>query len=286
MAPPDLDELLALATEVATEAAAVLLAGLGRARVAATKSSLTDVVTEFDHRAEALIAERLAAARPGDGLLGEEGSSRPSRSGVRWVVDPLDGTVNYLYGHPGFAVSIAATVAPVADGDGGRGGPAPAPGVAGDPLVGVVLDPLHGDTFTAAAGRGAARNGERLGVRPGPDLGEALVATGFSYRPERRARQAEVLATVLPRVRDVRRMGSAAIDLCSVACGRVDAYYEELLNPWDFAAGALVAAEAGAIVTDGAGGPPSSVLCVAAGPALHDPLLALLRDAGAGGDEP
>jgi fructose-1,6-bisphosphatase/inositol monophosphatase family enzyme len=241
----------------------VLVAGLGLARVAATKTSLTDIVTEYDRRAEDLISARLAAARPGDGLVGEEGSSRPSTTGVRWVVDPLDGTVNYLYGHPGFAVSVAAEAAH-------------------QPLVGVVLDPLHQDTFTAAAGRGAARNGEPIRVGPAPDLGEALVATGFSYRPERRARQAAVLTEVLPRVRDIRRVGSAALDLCSVACGRVDAFYEELLNPWDYAAGALVAREAGALVSDGRGGPPSSVLCVAAGPALHGPLVELLLGAGAG----
>lgn len=259
----DLDELGALALEVASEAAAVLVAGLGLARVAATKTSLTDVVTEYDHRAEDLIASRLAAARPGDGLLGEEGSSRPSTSGVRWVVDPLDGTVNYLYGHPGFAVSLAAEAR-------------------GRTLVGVVLDPLGGDTFTAAAGRGAARNGEPIRARPAPALGEALVATGFSYRPERRARQAAVLAEVLPRVRDIRRMGSAALDLCSVACGRVDAFYEELLNPWDHAAGALVAREAGALVSDGRGGPPSATLCVAAAAGLHAPLVELLLAAGAG----
>ncbi|MPY92764.1 MAG: inositol monophosphatase [Acidimicrobiia bacterium] len=258
----DLDDLLALASEVAEEAAGLLLAGLDQARVAvATKSSLTDVVTEYDHRAEALIAGRLAAARPGDGLLAEEGSSRPSASGVRWVVDPLDGTVNYLYGHPGFAVSIAAEVD-------------------GELAVGVVHDPLSGDTFAAARGRGSTRNGAPIAVRPPPGLAAALVATGFSYRPEHRQRQARALVHVLPRVRDVRRMGSAAIDLCSVASGRVDAYYEELLNPWDFAAGTVIAREAGAIVTDGEGGPPSSRLCVAAAPPLHDALVDLLIAAG------
>ncbi len=258
-----LDALAALAGEVATRAAAVLVDGLRRERTAvATKSSSTDMVTEMDRAAEQLIAQGILAARPDDGLVGEEGTSRDGTSGVRWIIDPLDGTTNYLYGHAGFAVSVAA-----ARGD--------------EVLAGVVVDPLHGDTFAAARGRGATRNGAPVHCSAADDLATALVATGFSYDPARRGRQARVLAEVLPRIRDIRRMGAAAVDLCSVACGRVDAFWEKGLQPWDHAAGALIAAEAGARVGDLDGGPPSTAFTLAAPAALFDELAALLRAAGA-----
>jgi myo-inositol-1(or 4)-monophosphatase len=260
----DLEALLLLADAIASEAAALLVDGLGRVRTSIdTKSSGTDMVTEMDRAAEQLIADRLATARPDDAMVGEEGTARRGTSGVEWIVDPLDGTTNYLYGHPGFAVSIAAAV-------GGR------------TVVGVVHDPLHGDVFTAVVGRGAARNGRSVTVSDAPDLGHALIGTGFSYDPGRRSRQAAVLTEVLPRVRDIRRMGAAAVDLCSVACGRLDAYYERGLQPWDHAAGALIATEAGAVVTDLDGGAPSWDFCLAAPPTLVGPLTAILRDAGAG----
>ncbi|MEZ5140930.1 MAG: inositol monophosphatase family protein [Acidimicrobiales bacterium] len=258
-----LDALAALAGEVATRAAAVLVDGLRRERTAvATKSSSTDMVTEMDRAAEQLIAQGILAARPDDGLVGEEGTSRDGTSGVRWIIDPLDGTTNYLYGHAGFAVSVAA-----ARGD--------------EVLAGVVVDPLHGDTFAATRGRGATRNGAPVHCSAADDLATALVATGFSYDPARRGRQARVLAEVLPRIRDIRRMGAAAVDLCSVACGRVDAFWEKGLQPWDHAAGALIAAEAGARVGDLDGGPPSTAFTLAAPAALFDELAALLRAAGA-----
>ena len=258
-----LDELLALALRLATDAAAVLVDGLGRARSeVGTKSTLTDMVTEIDRASEALIVGGLRAARPHDAIVGEEGTADDGTSGVRWLVDPVDGTTNYLYGHPGFAVSIAAEV------DGGR-------------AVGVVHDPLHGDVFAAAAGRGATRNGRPIHCSDKADLPTALVATGFAYDPARRAAQAAVLERVLPRIRDVRRMGAASVDLCSVACGRVDAYYERGLGPWDVAAGALIAAEAGAQVADMDGGPDLGDAVVAAPPALFDDLAALLRASGA-----
>jgi myo-inositol-1(or 4)-monophosphatase len=258
-----LDELLEVATRLAADAAALLLDGLDRPRTdVGTKSSRTDMVTEVDRASEQLIVSGLRAARPDDAVLGEEGTSASGTTGVRWVIDPLDGTTNYLYSLPGFAVSIAAEV------DGVRS-------------VGVVHDPLHGDVFTAALGRGARRNGDIVRVRDEADLRTALVATGFAYDPERRRRQAGVLTEVLPSVRDIRRGGAAAVDLCSVACGRMDAYYEKGLGPWDLAAGALVASEAGAVVGDLTGGPPSPSFVLAAGPRLFEPLRALLDRAGA-----
>jgi myo-inositol-1(or 4)-monophosphatase len=263
----DLDELRDLAVDVAREAGALLLDGQRRARaVVETKSTRTDMVTEMDRAAEALIVTRLHAARPGDAVLGEEGGEREASAagGVRWVVDPLDGTTNYLYGHPTFAVSIAAE-------SGGR------------TLVGVVFDPAHDELFEAVEGRGARCNGEPVRVSAKADLATALVGTGFGYEAERRARQARVLAGVLPHVRDIRRGGAAALDLCWVACGRLDAFYEQGLQPWDLAAGLLVLAEAGGASGDLDGGPARPGCVLAATPALLGPLRALLVGAGAAG---
>ena len=259
----DVDALVALATEVGEAAAALLLDGLHRDRtLVATKSSGTDMVTEMDQRSEALIVERLLAARPDDGVLGEEGTDLAGTSGVVWVIDPLDGTTNYLYGYPGFSVSIAA--------------------MAGDEaLAGVVVDPLHAETFTATAGGGSRCNGRPLdGPRPCA-LPDALVATGFSYDPDRRARQGLAMAALLPQVRDLRRGGGAAVDLCWVARGRVDAFFERGLAPWDLAAGALIASEAGARVADPSGGSPGAGGVLAAHPALFATLAERLVAAGA-----
>ncbi|CAL9552987.1 inositol monophosphatase family protein [Streptomyces sp. enrichment culture] len=267
--PPDpaddplLDELLAVALEAARRAGALLRDGrpadLG---VAATKSSPIDVVTEMDIAAEKLITDHLAEHRPHDGLLGEEGGATEGTSGIRWVVDPLDGTVNYLYGLPTWAVSIAAE----------RDGEA---------LVGVVEVPLRGETFHAVRGRGA-RLGERpLRCRPAPPLDQALVATGFNYVTTVRAHQAEVAHRLLPLVRDIRRSGSAAVDLADVAAGRLDGYYERGLRPWDRAAGALIAREAGALTGGRPGGPATDDLTVAAPPGVFEPLQTLLEDFGA-----
>lgn len=262
----DLGALAALAAEAATRAGALLLEGWDRPRASVvSKSTPTDLVTEMDRAAEAAVVEVLLASRPDDGVLGEEGGRRAGTSGVRWVVDPLDGTTNYLYGQPAFAVSVAAEVD-------------------GRVAIGCVRDPARGETFSAVAGRGAFRDGVRLAVRPGPELALALVGTGFAYDAATRAEQARALATVLPAVRDVRRVGAAALDLCWVACGRLDGYFERGLQPWDLAAGALVAAEAGAVVTALDGGPAVAPgLVVAAGPALAGPLRDLLRRAGGGG---
>jgi myo-inositol-1(or 4)-monophosphatase len=248
----------------AAEAAGVMLvdkrpADLGVAR---TKSSPTDVVTEMDQAAERLIADRIRAVRPDDAILGEEGGEASGSSGVRWIVDPIDGTVNYLYGLPDWAVSIAAEVD-------------------GKVVAGAVAVPVRGELFTAVRGAGADlvyRDGssERLSCNSGVELAHALVATGFGYTPERRTQQARVVRGVLPRVRDIRRAGSAAIDLCSVAAGRVDAYYERGPELWDIAAGALIVEEAGGTVGGLHGRPASVALTVAAGPGLFGPLHDLL----------
>ena len=262
----DLDALLDLATGLARDAGALLLDGRASARVdgasVVTKTSATDLVSDMDRASEKLVVEGLARARPQDAILAEEGASREGSSGVRWVIDPLDGTTNYLYGHPAWGVSIAAEV----DGKG---------------VVGVVYDPTRDELFSGVVGRGAACNGEKVVPSEASDLSQSLVATGFSYLPERRARQARILATLLPAVRDIRRMGAATLDLCWVACGRVDAYYESGLQPWDLAAGAVIAAAAGARV-EGLEGPiPESGSALAATSALLEPLRTLLDRAAA-----
>jgi myo-inositol-1(or 4)-monophosphatase len=212
------------------------------------------VVTVMDTAAERLIVDALLGVRPGDAVLGEEGvaSSRAGGGRVRWVIDPIDGTVNYLYRLPPYAVSIAAELDGVV-------------------VAGVVHSPALHETFTAWRGGGAFLNGEPLHVSTDPPpLRRALVATGFGYEAARRARQAEIVAALLPQVRDVRRLGAASIDLCYVAAGRYDAYYERGLNPWDLAAGGLVAAEAGAIVGGLAGRAAGADLVIAAPPGLYE----------------
>ena len=256
-------KLLEIALEAARRAGALLRDGrpadLG---VAATKSSPIDVVTEMDIAAEKLITSYIGRLRPDDGFLGEEGASSEGTSGIRWVIDPLDGTVNYLYGLPAWSVSIAAE----------RDGEA---------VVGVVEAPMRGETFQAVLGGGAYVNGTRAKVRPAPDFEHALIATGFSYIRERRVAMAEVIKGLLPQVRDIRRGGSAAIDLADVGCGRLDAYYERGLNPWDLAAGDLFAREAGALSGGRPGDKPSGELALAAPPGLFEPLQRLLEDFGA-----
>jgi myo-inositol-1(or 4)-monophosphatase len=253
--------LLALARDVAVEAAELVAerrdAGV---TVAATKSSPVDVVTEADRAAEQLIHGRLLEARPHDGFVGEEGGDAASTSGVTWVVDPIDGTVNFLYGIPHYAVSIAARV--------------------GDEVVaGVVVDVAKGEVFTATRGGGAWCGASRLAVRTGAVPGEQLVATGFNYEKEVRVLQAAAAAAMMPEVRDVRRLGSAALDLCWLGAGRIDAYVEEGLNEWDLAAGGLVAEEAGARVEvhPGVGGKD----CVVAAPVgAFDRFADLVRRSG------
>jgi myo-inositol-1(or 4)-monophosphatase len=279
--------LLELACTVALAAGQLLVSRDVRATVVATKSSPTDVVTEADQAAEALIRERIGAVRPADRILGEEGGEAPAGPGpaegegwagegeggeggatsVRWIVDPLDGTVNYLYGLPDWAVSVAAEEA-------------------GTVVAGAVFVPRRGELFSAALGQGAwlrpaGPGGNdvpavRLTCNRDVPLSHALVATGFGYEEGQRLIQAEVLRGVLPRVRDIRRGGSCAVDLCSLASGRVDAFYERGVNLWDIAAGGLIAAEAGALVTGLHGRPASPSMTLAAPPPLHGELHDLL----------
>lgn len=255
-------ELLALALELADKAGALLLGAVPRrAAGVGTKTTGTDMVTDADRASEALITEGIRAARPGDAILGEEGGASTGTTGVRWVIDPLDGTTNYLYGHFAWAVSIAVEVDGVV-------------------VAGVVADPSHAETFAAQRGAGATCNGVRIAASSSSDLATALIATGFGYEASHRARQATPLPQVLEKVRDLRRNGAASLDLCWVACGRLDAYYETGLQPWDTAAGLLIASEAGAHTSDLAGGVASSASCVAAGAGSHRPLLELLAGAG------
>ena len=254
-----LDELAAVALGAAQAAAVIQRGGFGGVRDRVdTKSSATDMVSEIDRQAEAVVAGVLGEHRPEDAVLGEEGTSRGGTTGVRWVVDPLDGTTNYLFAIPSFSVSIAAEVD-------------------GEPVVGVVIDPSRDETWAAITGRGARCNGRPISVAAGRStLATALVATGFGYLPERRRQQAQVVAAILPHVRDIRRFGSAALDLCWVAGGRFDAYYEWGLNPWDLCAGQLICSEAGGRV----GVLPGRTI-VASVPDVYEGLVGLLEDAGA-----
>jgi myo-inositol-1(or 4)-monophosphatase len=256
-------ELRDLARDIALEAAD--LAKRRRAEgvsVAASKSTPVDIVTEADRETEQLIRDRIAAARPGDGILGEEGGVAAGTSGITWVVDPIDGTVNYLYGIPHYAVSIAVV----------EGEPDPRTWNA---LAAAVVNPATGETFTATAGGGADLNGAPIRVSDPVPLSQALVGTGFAYRAETRAEQGAVVARLLPEVRDIRRLGTASLDLCGVATGRLDAYYERTLSPWDHAAGVLIAAEAGAAVR-GRDGAPDRDFTLAAHPEVADALEARL----------
>ncbi|WP_308405850.1 inositol monophosphatase family protein [Streptomyces tardus] len=256
-------ELLRVALEAAERAGALLRderpASLG---VAATKTSPIDVVTEMDLASEKLIAAHLAEHRPDDGILGEEGASTTGTSGVRWIVDPIDGTVNYLYGRQDWAVSIAAELH-------------------GERIVGVVSSPPRGQVHHAVLGGGAWLNGERLRCRPSPELGQALVGTGFAYVQERKEVQARLFAELLPHVRDIRRSGSAALDLCDVAAGRLDAFYERGTQAWDHAAGDLIAREAGALTGGRVGEIGGPELMVAASPGVFERLQPLLDELGA-----
>jgi myo-inositol-1(or 4)-monophosphatase len=270
-----------LAVSVAREAGELLASRAGRVEVAATKSSPTDVVTEMDRRSEELIRSRILAVRPSDAILGEEGGQVGSSDGApaRWVIDPLDGTVNYLYGLPDWAVSVAVEVGGGAAG--GEAGGGAAGGEVGRIVAGAVFVPVRGEMFSASAGGGAwlesAGAGRvRLHCLPGVPLDRALIGTGFGYLAARRQVQGEVVAALLPLLRDIRRAGVASVDLCAVAAGRLDGFYERGLNYWDWAAGALVASEAGAVVGGLHGAPVSGSMTVAAGPGLFGPLTGAL----------
>jgi myo-inositol-1(or 4)-monophosphatase len=247
---------LELAERVARAAGEVLMSYYGRAPEGlASKTSETDLVSDADLEAERAVRELLEAERPQDGLLAEEGSDSAGESGRRWIVDPLDGTINFLYGFPAWAVSVALE-------DANR------------VAVGVVHSPVHAETFSAVIGEGARLNGRPLHVREQRRLERAMVATGFSYEAERRAEQAEVIRRLLPSARDIRRAGAAALDLAWLAAGRVDAFYERGLRAWDCAAGELLVREAGGTVTELGGEPPG--LVAAATRELLDELAAVV----------
>ena len=253
----DLDGTLALATDLAQQAGELALSMRQGITQLDTKSSPTDVVTAADEAVERLLVDALTRARPQDGILGEEGGGRPGTSGVRWVIDPIDGTVNYLYGIPQWSVSLG-----VEDADGAA--------------VGVVWDPPKAELWQAVRGGGAVLNGAPLRCSPCTDLSQALVGTGFGYDARRRAAQGRFLPDLLPRVRDLRRLGAGSLDLCGVAAGRLDAYFEQALSPWDLSAGGLVATEAGVRVEGLRGRPAGAALVVAATPGLFDALHDLL----------
>jgi myo-inositol-1(or 4)-monophosphatase len=261
--PDDPDQLLALAEAIAREAAQFVHDARRAGPVrAATKSTVTDMVTDYDQASERLIVSRLRDARPDDAIVGEEGAATPGTSGVEWLIDPIDGTTNYLYGLLGYAVSIGAR-----DGDGG--------------LVGVVAVPTTGEVFTARRGGGARCNNVPIRCSELTDVSTALVATGFSYHRERRIKQAARIAALIGDVRDIRRIGAAAPDLSYVASGRFDAYYEEFLNPWDLAAGEVIAREAGCRIGSLDGGPVTPASTLAAAPAIFDAMVELIARADA-----
>ncbi|WP_435300221.1 inositol monophosphatase family protein [Timonella sp. A28] len=239
-----------------------------KAAVLETKSTPTDVVTQMDKDVESLLRARLADVRPDDGFLGEESEAVTSRSGLTWVIDPIDGTVNYLYGLPAYSVSIAVV----------QGEPNPTQWTQ---LAGCVIRVPDGTRWVAGKGLGALKNGEPIRVNRPHSLGACLAGTGFGYDERVRAMQADVLCAVLPQVRDIRRMGSAAIDLCSVADGTLDVYFERGLSPWDMAAGSLIAGEAGALVCGLDEGRPTKTMTLAGSADRVGELAAILRSAHA-----
>lgn len=250
------DQLLQIASTIAVEAGELARQRrLDGIEVTATKSSPVDVVTAADRETEALIRSLLAKARPDDGFFGEESGAENGTSGLTWIVDPIDGTVNYLYGIPHYAVSIAVV----------EGEPDP---LTWNALAGAVINPATGELFTATRGGGARLGATGISVGGVVQLSQALLATGFSYDSVTRGEQGSLIAGLLPQVRDIRRMGTASLDLCFVASGRYDAYFERGLSPWDHAAGALIAREAGAIVKGRRDDPPGRDVILAAHPSL------------------
>lgn len=262
--PHELSDLLSRARNAANEACTLLMNRPATLHVEA-KSTPTDSVTDMDKRSEALLVRLLLDGRD-DAIFGEEGSNREGTSGYTWIIDPIDGTVNYLYGLPGWSVSIALHFN-------------------GEPLLGVVAVPTYAMTFFGIAGHGSYREQfgtiSRLHCGRVDQLAMALTATGFGYAASRRAAQAKVVAPLLPELRDIRRMGSAAVDICFVAGGQLDAFYEKGLNPWDFAAAQVVAQEAGVTLAGIDGRGPNTDLTIAANPVLFALLHNRLRDLAA-----
>jgi myo-inositol-1(or 4)-monophosphatase len=258
---PLVRQLLTLATDAAREASRIHRQGLTRPNAVRIKSTPSDFVSDVDQRAERAVVDMLAAARPHDAVLAEEGEAHAGGSGVRWIIDPLDGTTNYLHGYPAYCVSIAAEVD-------------------GAVAVGVVGESSSGTLYSAVRGAGAWRDGEPIAARPEGVLARAIVGTGFSYDAHQRRRQAEALVRIVERVGDVRRSGSAALDLCLLAGGQIDAYFELDLAPWDYSAGRLIAQEAGATVLALPASHGRGPAIVGAHPALFGQFVALLREAG------
>lgn len=248
-------ELEQIAVDASTEAAHVVAESLGRGRSVGTKSSPTDVVTDMDLEVETVIRRALLARTPGASVTGEEHDAVIGHTPIGWVIDPIDGTVNFLYDLAAVAVSIAATID-------------------GAVVAGAVADVVSGEIFSAAAGHGARRNGDYIRASSVVELADALVTTGFAYIAEHRAEEAKIFSRVLPKARDIRCFGSAALHLCWVSCGRVDAFYQRGLKEWDVAAGALIAFEAGALVESASAENGDTV--IAASPGIFDPLRRLV----------
>lgn len=246
------DDLLALALRIAHEAGTLLMDRPAAFEIS-SKSTAIDIATQMDKASEKFIVESLLASRPDDGIIGEEGSTRESASGITWVIDPVDGTVNYLYGIPGWNVSIA-----VKDHRG--------------VIAGVVHAPTINSTFTAIRGEGAFLNSRKIRCNDPVSLDRALIGTGFAYDVRRRVEQGRIVAQLLPAIRDVRRVGAAAVDICYVALGAFDGYFEYGLFEWDYAAAGLIATEAGAVITTDSLG-----VTVCAGPSLHPALAAAVE---------
>jgi myo-inositol-1(or 4)-monophosphatase len=267
--PPDqpvagdpIDELRDLAARLAVEAGSIALEGRASTSglTGTTKSTQTDMVTEFDRAAEAHIVAELQRVRPDDAIVGEEGTDEAGTSGVAWFVDPIDGTTNFVYDLPAWTCSIGVSLG-------------------GTMVAGAVNAPALGELYVARRGGGATRNGSPISVSEESDVSLALVGTGFTYDADARAAQARAVAELIAHVRDIRRLGSAAFDLCMVACGRLDVYFERYLNPWDAAAGTLIASEAGAVVSDFSGGTGRPEELLVATPAVHDQFVRLLLSA-------
>ncbi|MDL5351434.1 inositol monophosphatase family protein [Microbacterium sp. zg-YB36] len=257
-------ELGTLAIEIATEAGALAHARRSEGvSIAASKSALADIVTEADREVEALIHKRIAAARPGDGFLGEESDAEPGTTGITWVVDPIDGTVNYAYGIPSYAVSIAAV----------SGDPDPRTWTA---LAGAVYAPALGEMFHAVRGGGAWLGGRRIAVNGEVNPAGSLLATGFGYDPASHAPQLALLGRVMPLARDIRRIGAASLDLAYVAAGRLDGYFERGLNPWDHAAGVLLVQEAGGVAVGVPGAAPTREMTIVGNATLVERLSQVL----------
>ena len=249
-------ELLKLAESVARAAGSHLM-NRPSSFTFTEKSSVVDFATQMDQQSEELIVKQILAVRADDGIIAEEGAAKPSKSGITWVIDPLDGTVNYLYGLPGWNVSIAAK---------DKGGV----------LVGVVYAPSINGFWSAIRGGGAKYNGNKIKCNDPVTLDKSLLATGFAYDLNLRVSQGDTMAKLLPKIRDLRRNGAAAVDLCYVAMGAIDGYFEGSLKEWDYAAGGLIATEAGAVISGRGGKAADSDLVVCAGPALHAQLLPLI----------